>query len=413
MKSKVMPSLVLGSICLVVALLLSVVNMFTAPIIAKNQADKANGALAEIYPGGSGFKEIDISTYALPESITAAYSEASGGFVIQSTVTGYKPGMIIMCGIDKDGKIVGADYIQSNETLSAEIGLGDRFVGKEQSELTPDIVAGSTSKLTTGAYYQAIIDSLNAFTILNGGSVDLRSPEDIKCNEALGTETLTFTKWFAVEALDDVSTVYVSDDETARVYVVGETYIGIFADGTVATTTASTEDQEKALAADAAVKASNITDVTNLLGGAIANVTKVEKTDSGNYIFEIDGYGYKYQKFASEKNKIKIKVSISAEGKILDVVTLSQEESTGIGDVCATEDYYKVWIGAENSDIVISADRTSPSFDITDYEMDIIDDNCTDIGVITGATFTTVGYQEAVKLAFTTFEALTTEGGNQ
>ena len=41
-KEKIMPTTVLGAICLVVALLLSVVNMFTGPIIEKAQAEKAN-----------------------------------------------------------------------------------------------------------------------------------------------------------------------------------------------------------------------------------------------------------------------------------------------------------------------------------------------------------------------------------
>ncbi|MBR2651205.1 MAG: hypothetical protein IKD45_06045, partial [Clostridia bacterium] len=223
-KTNLMPTLVLASICLAATLLLAVINLFTAPIIKDREEAKANAALVEIYPGGTDFKKIDLTQYTLPKSITAAYSEGSGGYVIQSTVSGYNQGLVIMCGIDKDGKIVGADYIASNETLSAEVGLGDRFVGKVQGDLTPDIVAGSTAKLTTGAYYQAITDSLNAFTILTGGEADLRTPEEIladNCNAALGTTELKFTKWFKCEVLTGVDEVYEAENNGGRVYVIG------------------------------------------------------------------------------------------------------------------------------------------------------------------------------------------------
>ena len=50
-KSNLMPSIVLGCICLVAALLLSVVNKFTAPIIAKRQSEAANSAFAQIQIG--------------------------------------------------------------------------------------------------------------------------------------------------------------------------------------------------------------------------------------------------------------------------------------------------------------------------------------------------------------------------
>ena len=102
LKTKIMPTIVLGSICLVVALLLSVVNMFTGPIIEKAQAEKANAALAVVLPGGTNFTELPVEGAGFPASVTAAY-KADNGFVFQMTVTGYKPGLVIMCGIDNNG----------------------------------------------------------------------------------------------------------------------------------------------------------------------------------------------------------------------------------------------------------------------------------------------------------------------
>ena len=86
-----------------------------------------------------------------------------GGYVFQLEVTGYKPGLVIVCGIDADGKITGAEYISSSETLEAEVGLGSRFIGHTSDSITPDIVAGSTAKLTTNAYYKAIEIALSSF----------------------------------------------------------------------------------------------------------------------------------------------------------------------------------------------------------------------------------------------------------
>ncbi len=408
-KEKLMPSIVLGVICIVVAGLLALVNTVTGPIIDKMNSDKANAALLEVYPGGSGFEEIDISKYAgkLPESITAAYSEGSGGYVIQSTVTGYKPGMVIMCGIDKDGKIVGADYILSNETLSAEVGLGDRFVGKGEDEMSPDIVAGSTAKLTTGAYYQAILDAFGAFTVFNGGEVDNRTPEEIlqdNCNAALGTENKTFTKWIALTLLDGIDAVYEAAE--GRVYVIGDAFVGIKADGTVATVDATEENKAKASLADATVKAITLESVDKP-ADAKSQIVSIKRASNGAYLFELSAAGYQSKFEYGDGTPIKIMLTISSDGKIIDCVTVSQSESKGFGDVCASEEYTAQYKDKGDADIEISSRYPM------DYSDDLIPSDSTDVGAIANATYTTVGYQTAVKAAFEAFNALTsTEGGN-
>ncbi|MBO7250973.1 MAG: FMN-binding protein [Clostridia bacterium] len=404
MKNKILPTLVLVAICLVVGFSLAFINEITAPLIEAAQNAAANEALTKVFPNGTDFVEIDRSGYTLPDSITAAYKEGSGGYVIQATVTGYKPGLVIMCGIDKDGKIVGADYIASNETLSAEVGLGDRFVGKAESEMSIDIVAGSTAKLTTEAYYNAIADAFKAFTILNGGSADLRTPEQIlqdNCNAALGTEGVKFTKWFMTEVIEGIDTfdaIYEAEDKSGRVFVKGESFIAIKADGTII---GETDESEKIIAINTIIAGSTLTDVEKP-EGASRLVKKIQKTASGNYVFEASTQGY------SSTQDIVIKVSISADGKIIDCLTVSHGESKGYGEACATDEYYKQYIGASGSDIVISA--SSPS-----YSHDYISPDCTDIGAIASSTFTTAGYQKAIKGAFTTFAILTTssEGGDQ
>ena len=101
-KSNIMPSVVLGAICLIVGLLLSLINSVTAPKIEAAQNAAANAALAVVLPEGSNFEEIAIDeTY--PAVITKGY-KADGGFVFQSNVTGKSSGLIILCGINSEGK---------------------------------------------------------------------------------------------------------------------------------------------------------------------------------------------------------------------------------------------------------------------------------------------------------------------
>lgn len=408
MTKNLMPSIVLSCICIVVALLLAGVNMITGPIIEANQNAAANEALLEVLPDGKNFKEIEI-TENYPAIVTAGYT-ADGGTVFQMTVTGKSSGMIIMCGIDSDGKIVSTKVIANEETPSyAEKvfpnveGTDSVYAGMDLAGFEPYLVSGAT--LTSKAYGEAIKAALQAAAIAGGADVDTRTPEQIlqdNCNAALGTEGKTFTKWFATEVIEGIDAVYETDG--GRVYVIGESFVGIKADGTVATADATEENKTMATTADTIIKTSTTTEITELPAGIKADVTKVSVTTGGNYVFEVLAYGYKYEsnyEFAGvEEGEFKIMISIAADGKIIDVLTLYHEESKGYGDACATEEYYEQYRGHENGDIVI----TVP---MPDFHDDQIPNGCTDIGAISSSTFTTTAYQVAVKSAFAAFELLT------
>lgn len=413
MKKNLLPSLVLGCICLVVAVLLSVVNMFTAPIIEARQNAAANAALLEVLPEGKNFKEIEL-TADYPAIVTKGY-KADGGCVFQMEVTGKSTGLIIMVGVDSEGKITGTKVIANQETPSyAEKvfptleGTDGKYTGMTLDGFEAQLTSGAT--LTSKAYSEAVKAALQAAVLASGGSVDTRTPEQIlqdNCNAALGTTDVAFTKWFATEVIDGIDVVY--ESTAGRVYVIGEVFVGIKADGTVNNADVDAEAKTKAVNADNVIKSSTLTEITEL-DGVDEDVTKVYVTSSGNYVFEVLGRGYKYESnyefVGIEEGEIEIKISISADGKIIDVLTVKHSESKGFGDVCATEEYYEQYRGTENSDIVI----TVPS---PDFHDDQISGDCTDIGAISSSTFTTTGYQTAVKVAFITFELLTaTEGGN-
>ena len=329
-------------------------------------------------------------------------------------VTGYKSGLVIMCGVDADGKIAGVKHISSAETNGVEGDLNGKYNNMTIDSFETQLIAGST--LTSKAYAEAVKAALQSAVLAGGGDVDTRTPEQIlqdNCNAALGTTGLAYEKWFATEVLVGVDAVYYTETNSGLVVVIGESFIGVNETG-VLTEGVSQENADKALAAYTTMYASAITklspeQIAELTNGQSLDksVTDVFKTDSGNFVFLLSAEGYSSLfEYSVEKVPIIIMLSISADGKIIDVRTASHSESIGYGDGCATEEYYEQFKGKENGDITVSV--TKP-----DYMKDQIPADTTDVGAIASATYTTYGYQKAVKAAFAAFELLTNqEGGN-
>ena len=73
------------------------------------------------------------------------------------------------------------------------------------------------------------------------------------------------------------------------------------------------------------------------------------------------------------------------DGKVIDCVTVSQGESKGYGDMCATEKFYGQFDGKTEADYG-------------------------EIDAIAGATYTTDGYLKAIETAFESLRIL--EGGS-
>lgn len=381
MKKNIKNTAVLVCICVVIGLLLSLTNAITAPIIEKNQNASANAALLEVMPDGSGFESVDIKNYTLPSTVTEVYKEtANKGFVITLTTSGYASDMVIMCGVTADGKVTGAKCLSSNETLGKEKTYGDSFKDKDAAAVEAvDTLAGATK--TTAAYKSAIKDALNAVIILGGGSVDIRSEEEIladNLNTALPQGEKKFQKLFLVEVIEGVDAVYVAENNSGYVCVVGEQFIGVDANGAVITE--GVENPEAVTTAISKIKTSTLKDVNFNKYPAIADfVVSAQKTASGNFVIETKGAGYgikggdEYHPASNEY--IIVKVAISKDGKIIDCMTVSQAETKGLGDACADEKFYGQFDGKTK-------------------------DNYTEIDAIGGATLTTNGYKQAIERAF-------------
>ena len=385
-KEKWMPTVVLSAICLVVAGLLAAINMVTGPRIAQMQEDKANAALIEVFPGGKGFKEIDLSKYKMPSTVVAGYTEESGGCVFRLETSGKGGGFITMCGVDKDGKIVGVKCIKNGETPSYFAPVVDAVEGKRgyhgQTLESFSQITVANSTMSSDAYGNAVKDALSAFAIAGGADVDLRTPEQIlqdSCNAALGTTGVTFVKWFAFEVVEGVDAVYTSAE--GNVYVIGESFIGV-KDGEVVTPNVEQAVAVTVLSADEVVTGATLTDVAKP-AGASANVLSIKRSGSGNYVIEVkaNGYAALHSYDPTKREPIVIRVCITADGKILSTLTVSETESDGIGDKCSDPSYYEQYNGK----------------DVTDYES---------VPQIGGATVTSNAYKKGIQLAFDTFELL-------
>ena len=395
MKKSIRSILVLVCICATVSVLLALTNSITAPIIEENESKKANAALLEVLPDGGSFEKVDISTYTLPSTVTEVYRAENGGYVVKLSTTGYSSGMVLMCGISADGTVVGSKIISSSETPSIGGVAADTFstavVGKDLTNVdSVDTVAGATK--TTAAYRAAVKDALNTVVILGGGSVDLRTEEEIlndNLSAALPQAEEKFSKYFFVEVIEGVDAIYLADNKAGAVCVIGEQFIAVNATGEVLTDCSAT-DAEAVKNAMTAVNATTTTDVDlTAYTGISKDVTSVKKTATGNYIIEVNAKGYSAENTyapAETRKPIVIKVSITADGVIIDTLTLSHAETENVGDICAKEDYYGQFDGK------------------TSEEVSAID-------TVTGATKTTKGYKEAILTAFKSVKIL--NGGNQ
>ena len=379
MKKHIKSVISLTAICAVVSLLLAVTNYVTEPIIKKQESDAVGKALTVVLPNGEDFQSVELTEYKLPETVIEAYSEKNGGYVFKMTTTGYASGLVILCGIDAEGKVAGATCIASNETNKAETEYGKNVVNATTDSIDKvDTVGGSTK--TTTAYRNAVKDALNSFVILNGGSVDLRSEEEILADNlktALPSAD-EFTPVFITEDMEGIKDIYSANNGAGFVFVTEDKFIATDKDGNVLT---ETEEEIKTAVSSAAEKQIGVTlteiDITKY-PDMPTTVQKAYKTSTGNFVLELRaaGFGIKGDEWYGPSGEyIKIKVSVTSGGKIIACKTVSQKESDGIGSACEEPSFYTQFNGKEES-------------------------NYSEIDAISGATITTNGYKTAISKVF-------------
>ena len=170
---------ILFAITLVVAVLLGVVNMFTAPIIEKNSADKQNMAIESVVDG-----KIDYSTMAhhtvegessVREIVSFITVDDKVVYAVKSVPVGYGGDIEMMIGFNEAGLVTGVEIINMSETP----GLGavakgntkwlSQFMGKGSKEL--DAITGAT--ITSEAIKKGVDDAkIQIMNIIGGAGIE-------------------------------------------------------------------------------------------------------------------------------------------------------------------------------------------------------------------------------------------------
>ena len=392
MKKSITSILTLVVICLVMAVLLAVTNHFTAPIIADQLAAQSGAALGALIPEGVIATEVTdpAELEKLPKTVTKAYTCSNGWKVLELTTKGYSDGLVFLCAVDGEGAVQKIQHVSDSETTGyGGVQLENGTIYSLFMGITTDTLAGvdtaTGATITAKAVYAAINDAINAAAILGGEEVDTRTPEEIfrdNLNAALPAGEGKFTKLFITEVIEGIDAVYTADNGKGYVFIIGEEFIPVDETGVT--------DNATVQAAYNILSASAVTDIDlTPYGDALKYVVSAKITATGNYIFEVKGNGYgimggdDYHPASGEY--IIVRVSMTPDGKIIDTFTVSQAETTGVGDACADEKFYGQFDGKTES-------------------------NYKEIDAIGGATLTTNGYLKAIERAFGALNTL--KGGN-
>lgn len=221
MKNNLKPTITLSAICVAVALLLSVINMITGPIIEERRNAAANGALLVVMPEGKGFEELSVAELGLSNAVTNAYKETSGkGYVFRVVTTGYKPGMTIMVGVDSQGKVTGTKCLETQDTFGKEPQIDGKYNGQTLSDFSPIIITGAT--MTSNGYRDAVNIALQSFVLASGGKLDPSIELEAKIPELVPA----FKDLVAVEASGNIVKALKAKNDTGFAYIIknGENY---------------------------------------------------------------------------------------------------------------------------------------------------------------------------------------------
>lgn len=173
MKSEIIkPILVLTAICLLITGALAVTNHITEPRIVAANARREETARLEVLPDADGFTEVREAD--LPKTVQGAWRADNGaGFVIKLSAIGYKGPIVLLCGVDLQGKIAGTKTLMQSETAGVgakitEDPFRNQFPGKDNALDGVETISGAT--ISSRAYIAAIEDAFRALTQLEGGN---------------------------------------------------------------------------------------------------------------------------------------------------------------------------------------------------------------------------------------------------
>ena len=142
-------------ICVCVSAALAGVNAITKDRIAAIQLEKTQAAVAQVLEGTS--EKMDLSAIADLGIVRGAYS-SEYGYAVEIAPNGFDGEILMMVGVDLDGKVTGISIISQTETagLGAEAAASsakgnafrDQFVGLTTGEIQLAKDGGTLDALT-------------------------------------------------------------------------------------------------------------------------------------------------------------------------------------------------------------------------------------------------------------------------
>ena len=167
-KQNLMPVVVLGVICLLVAALMAVINNFTAPKIADYEAQKVYDSLRVVLDGH--FDDVEIPAGA-PKTVTAIFKVTdndSGDFkgnVVTIKQKGYAGDILLTIGIDAEGKTTKVVITAQGETHGKNINpLLDNLSAGVTADNVADVDAVSGATVSSTAIKSAVADAFKAIS---------------------------------------------------------------------------------------------------------------------------------------------------------------------------------------------------------------------------------------------------------
>ena len=147
-------ALVLTLVGIACGLLIGLANQITAPIIADNKLKAELAAYENIFPEITGTEEKEFNGDIIYEVLEATKNDVVIGYLVkgkQSNGFGY---IDMIVGLDVDGKVIGIEIIDFNQTPSYQAGIKARaiqFVGVALDDILAkgpqiDATAGGTSQ---------------------------------------------------------------------------------------------------------------------------------------------------------------------------------------------------------------------------------------------------------------------------
>ena len=149
-KQIIIPTVALFVICLVATALLALANNVTAPIIEKNSAESEAQSRMEVLEDAKSFE--DKTCGKISYAVGLDENGQTVGMIFTTTSKSYGGDLVVMTGVDNEGKIAGIQILQISDT--AGLGMKAQIPLRISSmDLSAALRLPKTAQITTATRY--------------------------------------------------------------------------------------------------------------------------------------------------------------------------------------------------------------------------------------------------------------------